>query len=293
MNPELTHRIVRDNDAPAMFELLMHPSVNYQMAFDPVPLDAFHDIFDSIRARGEMFVVELDDRIVGTYRIERGRFRMARQAHLAAFAVHPDCRRTGIGREMVRTIVDRLQSAGVVRLDLTVAEDNATAISFWSSVGFRIEARMRRYFTRAPSDVLKDELQMVRFLDEVLPSELAARPVSVTNAEHYRWGDGCDGWQLVDAPMLSVIEEHMPPSTAEVPHYHRLSRQFFRVLKGRLHIEIDGKVHVLQAGDGLEIPPGVTHHVRCPADGPADFLVISQPPSHGDRHAPPQQPSSK
>lgn len=293
MNTELTHRTVRDEDAPALFDLLMHPSVNYQMAFDPVPIDAFHDIFDSIRARGEMFVVERDGRIAGTYRIERGRFRMARHAHLAAFAVHPECRRIGIGREMVGTIVDRLQPAGVIRLDLTVAEDNATAISFWMSVGFRIEARMKRYFTRAPSDVLKDELQMVRFLDENPPSETAPGPVSIANAEHYRWGNGCDGWRLVDTPMLSVIEEHMPPSTAEVPHYHRLSRQFFRVLKGRLHLEIDGLVHVLQAGDGLEIPPGVTHHVRCPADGPADFLVVSQPASHSDRHAPSPQPSSE
>ena len=35
------------------------------------------------------------------------------------------------------------------------------------------------------------------------------------NAPHYRWGDGCDGWHLVRAPQLSVIQERMPPGTQE------------------------------------------------------------------------------
>lgn len=53
-------------------------------------------------------------------------------------------------------------------------------------------------------------------------------PVSIQNTEHYVWGSGCDGWHLVRTGALSVIQERMPPDTA-------------------------------------------------------DFLVISQPPSHGDR----------
>ncbi len=102
-------------------------------------------------------------------------------------------------------------------------------------------------------------------------------------AEHYSWGEGCDGWHLVKSPDLSVIQERMPPRTAEVPHHHLRSRQFFFVLAGTLTIDADGTRHVLRVRDGVEIPPGVQHQVTNVSDADVEFLVISQPPSHGDR----------
>ena len=33
---------------------------------------------------------------------------------------------------------------------------------------------------------------------------------SLANAEHYVWGDGCDGWHLLKHPDLSVIQERVP-----------------------------------------------------------------------------------
>jgi mannose-6-phosphate isomerase-like protein (cupin superfamily) len=108
-------------------------------------------------------------------------------------------------------------------------------------------------------------------------------PISTETATHYTWGDGCDGWHLVRAEGLSVIEERMPPATAEARHRHRRARQFFRVLSGVLRIEVEGRDVRVPAGHGLEIAPGDAHQVF--NDGPedAEFLVVSQPPSHGDR----------
>ena len=60
-------------------------------------------------------------------------------------------------------------------------------------------------------------------------------PASKHTAEHYTWGEGCDGWHLLKSDNLSVIQETMPPGTAEVPHYHRHSRQFFFILEGDGH----------------------------------------------------------
>jgi mannose-6-phosphate isomerase-like protein (cupin superfamily) len=108
-------------------------------------------------------------------------------------------------------------------------------------------------------------------------------PVSVATAEHYAWGDGCDGWHLVRAPGLSVIQERMPPGTAEVRHRHAAARQFFFVLAGQLRIEIEGAVHRLRPREGLEVGPGLAHEVRNDGPMPAEFLVVSQPPGHGDR----------
>jgi uncharacterized cupin superfamily protein len=107
--------------------------------------------------------------------------------------------------------------------------------------------------------------------------------VSTGNAEHYTWGQGCDGWHLLAGADLSVIEERMPGGTAEVRHRHACARQFFYVLAGELTIELEGVTHRLQTGMGLHVPPGLAHQVRNDATKDARVLVVSSPRSHGDR----------
>lgn len=102
-------------------------------------------------------------------------------------------------------------------------------------------------------------------------------------AEHYRWGVDCDGWHLVKDKQLSVIEEFMPPGAAEVRHHHERSQQFFYILTGEVLMEINGENVLIPAGSGVRILPGTRHQIRNPSSGPVRFLVISQPPSHGDR----------
>jgi mannose-6-phosphate isomerase-like protein (cupin superfamily) len=107
--------------------------------------------------------------------------------------------------------------------------------------------------------------------------------ISRDNAEHYTWGDGCDGWRLVDRPDLSVIHERMPAGTAEVRHFHRAARQFFFVLAGVATLEIDGRREVLRAQQGVEVPPGAPHQIFNASGQEVEFLVISHPTTHGDR----------
>jgi mannose-6-phosphate isomerase-like protein (cupin superfamily) len=107
--------------------------------------------------------------------------------------------------------------------------------------------------------------------------------ISKDNAEHYTWGDGCDGWHLVKRPELSVIHERMPPGTSEVRHYHERSRQLFFVLAGVAMLEIDGERQILHAQQAAEVLPGVAHQIFNDSDADVEFLVISQPTTHGDR----------
>jgi quercetin dioxygenase-like cupin family protein len=107
--------------------------------------------------------------------------------------------------------------------------------------------------------------------------------VSTKTAEHYTWGDGCDGWHLLRAPGLSVIQERMPPGAAEARHLHERARQFFYVLAGRLTMELEGRRHRIRAGEGLEVPPGAAHQALNDSDADVHFLVVSHPHSHGDR----------
>ncbi len=107
--------------------------------------------------------------------------------------------------------------------------------------------------------------------------------VSIDSAEHYTWGDGCDGWHLVNHPSISVIRERMPPGTAELRHLHKRARQFFFVLAGTAVLELNGPSHELRRGEGLEVPPGVPHQIFNKSTEALEFLVVSQPHSHGDR----------
>jgi mannose-6-phosphate isomerase-like protein (cupin superfamily) len=108
-------------------------------------------------------------------------------------------------------------------------------------------------------------------------------PSSRENAPHYVWGDNCDGWHLLQESNLSVIEERMPPGASEVRHFHRNAQQFFFILSGQATIETSGERVLLLTGQGLAIPPGTRHQMRNHSKEPVTFLVISQPPSHGDR----------
>ncbi|MBH8604498.1 cupin domain-containing protein [Thermoactinomyces sp. CICC 10522] len=107
--------------------------------------------------------------------------------------------------------------------------------------------------------------------------------ISKNTAEHYIWGQQCDGWHLVKREELSVIHERMPAGTEEVRHYHEQARQFFFVLKGVATIEVEGEVIQLHEQEGIEIPPRVPHHMMNKSGQEIEFLVISQPTSKGDR----------
>ncbi|MCU1222563.1 MAG: cupin protein [Edaphobacter sp.] len=113
--------------------------------------------------------------------------------------------------------------------------------------------------------------------------KMPAKPISTANAEHYTWGNNCDGWYLVRTPELNIIEELMPPGTSETRHHHVRARQFFFVLSGELTLEIEHHAFTLQAGQGIEIAPGQSHQAINRSAQAVRILVTSQPPSHGDR----------
>lgn len=107
--------------------------------------------------------------------------------------------------------------------------------------------------------------------------------ISIENAEHYIWGEKCDGWHLLKRNDMSVIQERVPPDGAEAMHYHNVSRQFFYVLDGEAIMVFEDRQVTLNKGDGLEIPPQVKHQFKNQTDEDVHFLVISVPPTKGDR----------
>ena len=109
------------------------------------------------------------------------------------------------------------------------------------------------------------------------------KSIDRSSAEHYIWGDVCEGWHLVKRTDMSVIAERVPPGAKEIRHYHSTARQFFFILSGSAAIEIDGERVALTEGQGIEVEPGVPHQFMNESPTDVHFLVISHPSTRGDR----------
>lgn len=110
------------------------------------------------------------------------------------------------------------------------------------------------------------------------------KSVDAATAEHYVWGEVCDGWRLVDRPGLSVIEERVPAGVGEEWHVHDTATQFFYILDGVAQMQTEHGVIELQSRTGVEVAAGVAHRFFNSGDTDTRFLVISAPGTRGDRH---------
>ncbi len=174
--------------------------------------------------------------------------------------------RSGFGIDPIDDVVNPLQSC-----DPAKAEGRAFEYNRRQAAGLAV-----------PSEIDAEEGGHHRGCG-VIPNGMSLHTMSRSQAEHYTWGDACDGWHLVKQESLSVIEERMPPETSEVRHYHRRALQFFYILAGEASMEVDGEVLTLRRGEGLSISAGTPHCIRNASSQAIEFLVISQPKSHGDR----------
>ena len=107
--------------------------------------------------------------------------------------------------------------------------------------------------------------------------------ISIENAEHYVWGEVCDGWHFLKRDDMSVIQERLPAGGAEVMHYHNSARQFFYMLEGEGTMIYEDHEVILKKGQGIEIAPQVKHQFKNQSNVDVHFLVISVPSTRGDR----------
>jgi mannose-6-phosphate isomerase-like protein (cupin superfamily) len=128
----------------------------------------------------------------------------------------------------------------------------------------------------------KGRLLVVGGADDELAS-IAGSTVRADAANHYEWGVGCGGWQLVERTRLSVRAEWMPAGTAESAHVHARALQLFYALEGRCVMSLPSDERPIASLSALLVPAGMPHQMRNPGPGTARFLVISAPAINGDR----------
>ena len=68
------------------------------------------------------------------------------EGHIMNVAVHPDCRRRGIGELLLLDLYDQARARGVQRLTLEVRASNVAAQELYRKYGFQVEGRRWRYY---------------------------------------------------------------------------------------------------------------------------------------------------
>jgi ribosomal-protein-alanine N-acetyltransferase len=78
----------------------------------------------------------------------------ARTAHIITIDVHPDFRRSGLGKQLMQAAEQRLKAQDCNAVLLEVAVDNIAAISFYKRLGFTVLKSLPRYYNNSIDGLL-------------------------------------------------------------------------------------------------------------------------------------------
>lgn len=107
-------------------------------------------------------VAEHDDRVVGFMIYELHKTKL----HVLNFAVAPECRRVGIGTQMVHKLVGKLSSHRRTKITLAVRESNLAAQLFFRGQGFQATRVLREYYEDSGEDAYLMHHTISEFADD-------------------------------------------------------------------------------------------------------------------------------
>lgn len=96
------------------------------------------------------FVATNSDRVVGIIGLRN----LAGEGEITNVAVSPDYRRYGIGRKMLKRVLDQASQLGVKDITLEVRASNEPAISLYTSEGFVTEGVRKGFYEKPVEDAL-------------------------------------------------------------------------------------------------------------------------------------------
>lgn len=102
------------------------------------------------------WVMHEDGRVLGYLCL----WEIAEELHITNIAVHPTCRRQGIGRELLRGVLDDARQRKLRLVVLEVRPSNTEARTLYETFGFRIIGRRRGYYYDTGEDALVMEAEL-------------------------------------------------------------------------------------------------------------------------------------
>ena len=100
--------------------------------------------------------------------------------------------------------------------------------------------------------------------------------------------DGSEIRSILDRSNAPVEKQSLAEAMVQVGastqrHYHKLSEEFYFILEGAGHMDINGEVRAVAPGDAILIPSGAWHTIT--AEHRLRFLCCCAPPySHDDTY---------
>src|SRR5262249_45508209 len=104
-------------------------------------------------------VAEQGEKVVGFMIYELHKAKL----HILNFAVHPGCRRLGVGAQMLQKLISKLSSHRRTRITLEVRETHLGAQLFFTQQTFRAVRELRNYYEDSGEDAF---LMQYRFADD-------------------------------------------------------------------------------------------------------------------------------
>ena len=123
--------------------IFLEMAADYFSELNPnfVPLDAWkRNFFESIQSDQNMSLrwVMVNDERAGfmIFGIKEHRYMPTIIGVICEFYIRPTYRRTGLGTECARRVIDELQRLGVSKIQLEVVVGNTSVAVFWEKLGF-------------------------------------------------------------------------------------------------------------------------------------------------------------
>lgn len=109
------------------------------------------DFAEMIQADYAYYFVAVDNNIVvGIIGLRN----LAGEGEITNVAVSPECRRNGIGRKMMKAVLDQAGQLGIKDITLEVRASNEPAISLYTSEGFVTEGVRKGFYEKPVEDAL-------------------------------------------------------------------------------------------------------------------------------------------
>ena len=147
---KIVYRLADEKDLQQVYDLYMDSDANPYLTFDHMPIDAFKTIYKELLVSNSLYVAEINNEIIGTYRLVRKPARQEHIVYLGSFTVKNTMKGKGLGKELLTHIIEEAGSNGIKRIELTVDLHNEPAIHLYKKLGFEIEGIVRKsYYLKA------------------------------------------------------------------------------------------------------------------------------------------------
>ncbi len=156
----MIHRLAEDHDFDAVFHLYMDERSNPYLTYDVMNEADFNEEYRSLLKTKTVFVVEVEQKVVATYRLIPKANRQAHIVYLGGFTIAPSLQGRGFGFRILEEIKRRVISDGKTRIELTVDVNNDRAVDLYKRAGFEIEGRIKKSYRLASTGSYYDEFLM-------------------------------------------------------------------------------------------------------------------------------------